>query len=74
MGRFVVLLILWPPVVARASAITGCPASSPLPVPHEWYQPGNLVIGGIASQIIYIFHQVSFTKHPSQELGFELPM
>ncbi|KAF7235459.1 hypothetical protein EYD10_17717 [Varanus komodoensis] len=45
-----------------------------LPVLHEWRQPGDLIIGGITSQIIYIFSQVSFQKHPSQELGFDLPI
>lgn len=74
MVRLLVLLILWPHVVAHQLDNTGCPTNSPLPVPHEWYQPGKLVIGEVVSQIIYIFHEASFTKPPSQELGFELPM
>ncbi|XP_015265215.1 PREDICTED: vomeronasal type-2 receptor 26-like [Gekko japonicus] len=49
-----------------------CPETDPLPVPHEWYQPGDLLIGGITSQIIYTFHRVPFTDHPLQKL-FELP-
>ncbi|XP_061446334.1 vomeronasal type-2 receptor 26-like [Rhineura floridana] len=50
-----------------------CPINAPLPVPHEWNQPGDLLIGGIASQIIYIFPEVDFKKHPSQEL-FDSPL
>ncbi|XP_058036721.1 vomeronasal type-2 receptor 26-like [Ahaetulla prasina] len=48
-----------------------CPEVDPFPVPHEWYQPGDLLIGGMASQIIYAFREHSFYQHPFQELyGF----
>ncbi|XP_062993245.1 vomeronasal type-2 receptor 26-like [Elgaria multicarinata webbii] len=46
--------------------------NDPLPIPHEWYQPGGLIIGGIASQIFYTFDKLSFKKHPSQGF-FEIP-
>ncbi|XP_053117093.1 vomeronasal type-2 receptor 26-like [Hemicordylus capensis] len=59
------------PLMAYRIDAIKCPENDPLPVPHEWYQPGNLLIGGISSQIIYIF---SFKKHPSQDLGFDLPV
>ncbi|XP_077773979.1 vomeronasal type-2 receptor 26-like [Podarcis muralis] len=49
-----------------------CPAGDPIPVPHEWYQPGDLLIGEIASQIIYFFPEVDFKQHNSQEL-FAIP-
>uniref|UniRef100_UPI0010A0BAFE vomeronasal type-2 receptor 26-like n=1 Tax=Podarcis muralis TaxID=64176 RepID=UPI0010A0BAFE len=49
-----------------------CPPSDPFPVPHEWYQPGGLIIGGIASQLIYVFYEVFFKEHPSQNL-FQVP-
>nr|XP_034957712.1 vomeronasal type-2 receptor 26-like [Zootoca vivipara] len=45
-----------------------CPRDNPFPVPHEWYQPGDLIIGGIASQSYYIFYEVFFKEHPSQNL------
>lgn len=48
------------------------PVNDPLPVPHEWYQPGDLLIGGITSQIIYTLHLIYFKEHPLQKL-FELP-
>ncbi|KAF7234668.1 hypothetical protein EYD10_18336 [Varanus komodoensis] len=51
---------------------TQCPVSDSLPIPHEWHQTEDLLIGGIASQIIYIFRQLSFEEHPSKKL-FEIP-
>ncbi|XP_053215924.1 vomeronasal type-2 receptor 26-like [Podarcis raffonei] len=44
-----------------------CHINDPLHIPHEWYQSGSLLIGGIASQIIYISSDVLFSKHPSQD-------
>ncbi|XP_028560728.2 vomeronasal type-2 receptor 26-like [Podarcis muralis] len=49
-----------------------CPISNPLPVPHEWYQPGDFLIGGMASQITYPASEASFTEHPSGRL-FDVP-
>ncbi|XP_058036592.1 vomeronasal type-2 receptor 26-like [Ahaetulla prasina] len=40
-----------------------CPASAAFFVPHEWYQPGELVIGGMASHIIYNFYEMNFTEN-----------
>ncbi|XP_070810211.1 vomeronasal type-2 receptor 26-like [Pituophis catenifer annectens] len=39
----------------------------PLYIPHEWYEPGNFFIGGMVSHIHYIFFNIFFNKHPSQE-------
>ncbi|XP_054836280.1 vomeronasal type-2 receptor 26-like [Eublepharis macularius] len=39
-----------------------------IPIPHEWYQPGDLLIGGIAFLSVYHFHELTFNGHPSQEL------
>ncbi|KAL8177259.1 UNVERIFIED_CONTAM: hypothetical protein K2H54_043797 [Gekko kuhli] len=50
-----------------------CPVSYALPVPHEWYQPGDFIIGGITSQVFYAFHIPSFEEHPSQKL-FDIPI
>ncbi|XP_062993242.1 vomeronasal type-2 receptor 26-like [Elgaria multicarinata webbii] len=49
-----------------------CREDDPLPVPHEWYQPGGLVIGGIATQIFYSFDELLFKEYPAQKL-FEIP-
>ncbi|XP_070810152.1 vomeronasal type-2 receptor 26-like [Pituophis catenifer annectens] len=45
-----------------------CPKVDPIPIPHEWYQPGDLVIGGMASHILYTFSEHLFDEHPSKEL------
>lgn len=45
-----------------------CLENEPLPVPHEWYQSGDFLIGGIMSHMIYHFHVQNFDKHPSHEL------
>ncbi|XP_025032849.1 vomeronasal type-2 receptor 26-like [Python bivittatus] len=42
--------------------------TDPFPIPHEWYQPGDLLIGGVASQNVYAFSEHLFHEHPSQEL------
>ncbi|XP_053216383.1 vomeronasal type-2 receptor 26-like [Podarcis raffonei] len=45
-----------------------CPTNEPVTVPHEWHQPGGLIIGGIASQIIYHSLEIDFKERPSQKL------
>ncbi|XP_039220529.1 vomeronasal type-2 receptor 26-like [Crotalus tigris] len=42
-----------------------CPSSEAFPLPHEWFQPGDLVIGGMVSQIFYNFYEIEFKEHPS---------
>ncbi|XP_029142337.1 vomeronasal type-2 receptor 26-like [Protobothrops mucrosquamatus] len=44
-----------------------CPPGEPIPVPNEWYQQGDYVIGGMVSMTSYQFNEVSFQQHPSQE-------
>ncbi|XP_058036659.1 vomeronasal type-2 receptor 26-like [Ahaetulla prasina] len=41
-----------------------CPASDAFLVPHEWYQPGDLIIGGIVSHTYYNLHEINFKEHP----------
>ncbi|XP_054850396.1 vomeronasal type-2 receptor 26-like [Eublepharis macularius] len=60
-------LLLLPPVSCKAET-TKCPMKDPLPVPHEWYQPGDVLVGGIVSQICYHLHEIDFSGHPAQEL------
>ncbi|XP_034957715.1 vomeronasal type-2 receptor 26-like [Zootoca vivipara] len=40
----------------------------PFPVPHEWHQPAQFIIGGISSQIIHVFSEIFFREHPSKNL------
>ncbi|KAK9398136.1 type-2 vomeronasal receptor [Crotalus adamanteus] len=43
-----------------------CPASNAFLVPHEWYQPGDFIIGGIASHMVYHFFEMEFNEHPAR--------
>ncbi|XP_060137357.1 vomeronasal type-2 receptor 26-like [Zootoca vivipara] len=66
-------MITWHKVPGVCHAdTTRCPTSGPFPVPHEWYQPGGLIIGGISSQIFYVFYEVFFREQPSQNM-FTIP-
>ncbi|XP_060137369.1 vomeronasal type-2 receptor 26-like [Zootoca vivipara] len=71
LGLHVLLLLLQLPKQCKADT-RKCHVNDPLPVPHEWYQPGSLIIGGITSHISYHFHELSFYGLPSHEL-FEVP-
>ncbi|XP_033024067.1 vomeronasal type-2 receptor 26-like [Lacerta agilis] len=44
-----------------------CTTGNPVHVPHEWYEPGDLVIGAMASHIYYVVLELSFKKHPFYE-------
>nr|XP_056719688.1 vomeronasal type-2 receptor 26-like [Euleptes europaea] len=59
------LQLLFTPVVG--GDFIRCPESDPLHVPHEWYQSGDLLIGGITSQVFYIFFKYSFKRYPASE-------
>ncbi|XP_053216428.1 vomeronasal type-2 receptor 26-like [Podarcis raffonei] len=50
-----------------------CPETDTFPVPHEWYQSGGLIIGGIASQFYYSFLEDFFKDNPSQNLFDDNP-
>ncbi|XP_060110632.1 vomeronasal type-2 receptor 26-like [Heteronotia binoei] len=49
-----------------------CPLRGALSNLHELYQPGNFLLGGIVSQIGYVFCDIDFKKNPSSDL-FEVP-
>ncbi|KAG6466943.1 type-2 vomeronasal receptor [Crotalus adamanteus] len=53
--------------------ILSCPVRDAFPIPHEWYQPGNLIVGGMVSQIIYHFFEIEFKEHPSLK-PYDLPL
>ncbi|XP_061447731.1 vomeronasal type-2 receptor 26-like [Rhineura floridana] len=40
----------------------------PVPVPHEFYQPADLMIGEIVSQVFINYDNISFTEQPTQML------
>ncbi|XP_053216275.1 vomeronasal type-2 receptor 26-like [Podarcis raffonei] len=50
-----------------------CSRNNPVHIPHEWYEPGDLIIGGIASHIFYMYPKLSFNIHPSR-VFIDLPV
>ncbi|XP_025032160.1 vomeronasal type-2 receptor 26-like [Python bivittatus] len=65
------LILLWH--LVNKIATLSCPASDAFPVPHEWYQPGDLIIGGMVSLILYHFYEIQFQEHPSLK-PYQLPL
>lgn len=62
------LIILWLLVDMKCQTdATPCPRSDASPILHEWHKPGNLIIGGITAQILYVFEEHSFDEHPSHK-------
>ncbi|XP_039183051.1 vomeronasal type-2 receptor 26-like [Crotalus tigris] len=50
-----------------------CPASDAFLVPHEWYQPGDFIVGGMASHIAYHLFEIKFSEIPSTK-PYEIPV
>ncbi|XP_060112511.1 vomeronasal type-2 receptor 26-like [Heteronotia binoei] len=69
----VLIAFLLLPHMACKGTVKKCPMNYALPILHEWYQPGDLIIGGITSQVFYVLHKPSFEEHPSQKL-FDTPV
>ncbi|XP_077774188.1 vomeronasal type-2 receptor 26-like [Podarcis muralis] len=47
---------------------TKCSICSPLPFLHKYYQPGDLIVAAIMSQISILFNSIDFDKCPSTDL------
>lgn len=62
---FFLLLLLLP--VCKLPVST-CDRRYPLHIPYEYYQAGDLIIGGMASQLIAMFEPMSFVEHPDTKL------
>ncbi|XP_061447395.1 vomeronasal type-2 receptor 26-like [Rhineura floridana] len=65
------VLVLLPQTVCKG-AIVKCNIGDPLAFRHKYFQSGNLTIGGIISQIFIFSNQITFERHPSQELDDEV--
>ncbi|XP_032092318.1 vomeronasal type-2 receptor 26-like [Thamnophis elegans] len=50
-----------------------CPTSDAFVIPHEWYQPEDLIIGGMTSHMGYHFYEFKFSKNPSIT-PYEIPV
>nr|XP_056720317.1 vomeronasal type-2 receptor 26-like [Euleptes europaea] len=42
-----------------------CHMNEPLRIPHEYYQEGNFIIGGIASYFLMLYRIIDFKQHPN---------
>ncbi|XP_062993070.1 vomeronasal type-2 receptor 26-like [Elgaria multicarinata webbii] len=48
--------------------VAKCNISDPLPIAHKYYQSGDIIVGGIISQIYTFSNPARFTIHPSHDL------
>ncbi|XP_054836285.1 vomeronasal type-2 receptor 26-like [Eublepharis macularius] len=71
MVRLALLLVLLSSMVFEVDMMK-CPENDPVPVPHEWHRSGDLLVGGIVSQVSYDLHMLAFQRQPSKAL-FEVP-
>ncbi|XP_058036483.1 extracellular calcium-sensing receptor-like [Ahaetulla prasina] len=60
-------------LLVQKAVTLSCPVSDAFPIPHEWYQPGDLIVGGMVSQIIHSFFEIEFKEHPSL-IPYDLPL
>ncbi|XP_039182786.1 vomeronasal type-2 receptor 26-like [Crotalus tigris] len=54
-------------------ATQSCPGSDAFLVPHEWYQPGDFIIGEMVSHIEYHLYEFKFNENPSIK-PYEIPI
>lgn len=66
------LLLLLPHMVCKEHTLK-CTGNEPLPIPQEWYQPGKILIGGMATYSLYLFPSLLFKGHPMQA-SFDIPL
>ncbi|KAG8140877.1 hypothetical protein E2320_003520, partial [Naja naja] len=72
---FVLTILTLLPSYGRTKANTKkCSSKESFLVPHEWYQPGKFLIGGIVSHILNVYFQYTFDDAPSKKLNDELPL
>ncbi|XP_053216020.1 vomeronasal type-2 receptor 26-like [Podarcis raffonei] len=61
-------LVLLSHIVCKTHSINCSIFDDPLPIPHNFYQPGDLIIGGIVSQVFFNYNNLSFKEEPKQIL------
>ncbi|XP_062993112.1 vomeronasal type-2 receptor 26-like [Elgaria multicarinata webbii] len=61
------VIVLLPQAVCKIPMLR-CNVSDPLPIHHKYYQPGDLIIGGIISHTHVLLTPSDFKKRPSPEL------
>ncbi|XP_060638913.2 vomeronasal type-2 receptor 26-like [Anolis sagrei] len=64
------VLVLLPVGVCSLLPDPECAVSKPLPILHDYYYTGDLIIPVVISQLLLIYEDIDFTKDPNQ-LFFE---
>ncbi|XP_063158705.1 vomeronasal type-2 receptor 26-like [Candoia aspera] len=54
--------------IVQNSSSAKCPMSHPLSILHKYYYPGDIIIGGILSQIYVFSNLLTFQEDPSSEV------
>ncbi|KAK9397351.1 type-2 vomeronasal receptor [Crotalus adamanteus] len=55
-------------IICKTYAINCSIPDDPLPIPHHFAQPGNVIFGAIVSQAFFFHNSPSFTEDPAQAL------
>ncbi|XP_053120147.1 vomeronasal type-2 receptor 26-like [Hemicordylus capensis] len=66
-GRTIIFLLLPLVHVVNKVQTIKCTGTDPVDIPHEWYKPGEILIGEIVTLIHYIIPTLQFKEHPSRE-------
>ncbi|XP_077171526.1 vomeronasal type-2 receptor 26-like [Paroedura picta] len=63
------LLLLFCSPICKTRPMHCILPEDPIPIPHSFYQPGDLIIGMITSHIIFFHDTLSFTERPQESLA-----
>nr|XP_060638915.1 vomeronasal type-2 receptor 26-like [Anolis sagrei ordinatus] len=58
------VLVLFPASVCKILPAPKCATSQPLPILHEYYHAGDLIIPGVLSQLVIVYEAIDFRKVP----------
>lgn len=64
----VLLFALLPSTTCKARSIQCMLGDDPLPILHKFYQPGDVLIGEIVSQVLVFHNSPTFMEQPLQTL------
>lgn len=69
----VLVLVLLPETVSQFKlSLRKCRVGEPLPIKHKYYEPGDLIIGGILSLNYMFLNPITFQEIPSPKIFDDL--
>ncbi|XP_066486708.1 vomeronasal type-2 receptor 26-like [Tiliqua scincoides] len=68
MVAFMILVLFLLPQTVCKLPLGKCNVCEPLPIDHQYYQPGDLIIGSIIAQNYLLLNPIAFEKHPSEHI------